>query len=77
MLSDEERSILEFERAWWHESGPKEQAIEFRLGVSASEYYEQLLQMVAKPEAFRLDPLTVARVRAMIEPDQAGAETAS
>jgi hypothetical protein len=68
MLSAEDRSILEFESRWWLEIGPKDQAIEHRLGLSASSYYERLIAIVFTPEARNLDPLTVARVRAMIEP---------
>jgi hypothetical protein len=68
MLSAEDRSILEFESRWWLETGPKDQAIEHRLGLSASTYYERLIAIVYNPEARGLDPLTVARVKAMIEP---------
>lgn len=68
MLSAEDRSILEFESNWWLEAGPKDQAIEHRLGLSAATYYERLIWIVSTTEARRLDPLTVARVRAMIEP---------
>jgi hypothetical protein len=68
MLSAEDRSILEFESRWWREPGPKDQAIEHRLGLSAATYYERLIAIVFSPEARKLDPLTVARVRAMIEP---------
>jgi hypothetical protein len=75
MMSAEDRSILEFEGRWWHEPGPKDQAIEHRLGLDAATYYERLIGIVAQPEARRLDPLTVARVRAMIE--TSGEEAAS
>jgi Protein of unknown function (DUF3263) len=68
MLSAEDRSILEFESRWWLEIGPKDQAIEHRLGLSASTYYERLISIIYSPDARDLDPLTVARVRAMIEP---------
>ena len=68
MLSAEDRSILDFESSWWHEPGPKDEAIEHRLGLSAATYYEKLIRIVSTPEARRLDPLTVARVRAIIEP---------
>lgn len=68
MLSAEDRSILEFESRWWLEPGPKDQAIEHRLGLSAATYYERLITIVFSPEARDLDPLTVARVRALIEP---------
>jgi hypothetical protein len=70
MLSAEDRSILEFESRWWHEPGPKDQAIEHRLGLSAATYYERLIAIVSSPEARNLDPLTVARVRAMIDPSE-------
>jgi hypothetical protein len=67
MLSAGDRSILEFERGWWLEPGPKDRAIEFFLGLPASAYYEHLLRIVSLPEASRFDPLTVARVSAIIE----------
>jgi hypothetical protein len=69
MLNDKDRSILEFERGWWLEPGPKDQAIELGLGLPASAYYEHLIRIVGLPEAARFDPLTVARVNAMIEQD--------
>lgn len=69
MLSNEDRVILEFERGWWLEAGPKDQSIEQRLGLTSSAYYEHLIRIVGLPEAARSDPFTVARVRAMIEPD--------
>jgi hypothetical protein len=69
MLSDEDRAILEFERGWWLEPGAKDQAIEFALGLPAATYYEMLGRLVSTSEAARFDPLTVARVRAMIEPE--------
>ena len=77
MLSGEDRSILEFERGWWLEPGPKDQAIEYRLGLPASVYYEHLIRIVSLPEATRLDPLTVARVSAMIESDRDAREAVS
>lgn len=69
MLSDGDRAILEFERGWWLEPGPKDQAIEWSLGLPARVYYEHLIRIIALPHAVRFDPLTVARVKAMIEPD--------
>jgi hypothetical protein len=67
MMSAEDRSILEFESGWWHEPGPKDEAIEHRLGLDAATYYERLIAIVSLPDARHLDPLTVARVRGMIE----------
>ena len=67
MLTAEERAILDFERAWWIEPGPKDQAIEFTLGLSSAAYYELLLGLLKNPGAFEYDPLTVKRVTAMID----------
>jgi len=67
MLTPEERAILDFERAWLIEPGPKDQAIEFALGLTASAYYEQLLKLVNNRDAFEYDPLTVKRVRGLVE----------
>jgi hypothetical protein len=67
MMSAEDRSILEFESGWWHEPGPKDQAIEHLLGLDSATYYERLIGIVSMPEAKRIDPLTVARVRSVIE----------
>lgn len=72
MLSAEDRAILDFERGWWAEPGPKDQAIEFGLGVTASFYYERLLALTERKEAAAYDPLTVRRVRRLIEPDVGG-----
>ena len=77
MFNDEDRAILEFERGWWLEPGPKDRAIELSLGLPASEYYEQLIRIVALPASARFDPLTVARIRAMIEPEATDEEAAS
>ncbi|HEY4606996.1 MAG TPA: DUF3263 domain-containing protein [Acidimicrobiia bacterium] len=69
MLSEEDRTILRFESRWWLEPGPKDQAIEFALGLPAAVYYERLIEIVALAESMSADPLTVARVRAMIQSD--------
>ena len=66
MLTTEERAVLEFERAWWQEPGPKDQAIEFALGLTAAAYYEVLADLVADQRAFAFDPLTILRVRRLM-----------
>ncbi len=66
MLGSEDRAILDFERAWWHEPGAKDQAIEFALGLTAAVFYERLRALISHPDAHAYDPLTVRRVRAMI-----------
>lgn len=77
MLSDEDRSILEFESNWWLQPGPKDLVIEHVLGLTATDYYQQLIRIVGLPGASRFDPLTVARVRAVIEVDHGEEEAAS
>lgn len=72
MLASEDRVILDFERAWWQEPGPKDQAIELGLGLSAAVFYERLRELVFSPAALAYDPLTVKRVRSLIwEPSSA------
>ena len=67
MLNSNDRAILDFERGWWLEPGPKDQAIEWSLGLSSLVYYENLRRIVFDGAASRYDPLTVKRVRSLIE----------
>jgi hypothetical protein len=67
MLNEEERAILDFERGSWLEPGPKDQAIEMSLGLTAAEYYERLRTMASGAAALAYDPLTTKRVLAIIE----------
>lgn len=67
MFNQEDRAILDFERTWWRGPGPKDQAIEMVLGLTASTYYERLLHIVGEPSALAYDPLTVKRVLTLIE----------
>ena len=67
MLSAEDTAILDFERDWWQRPGPKDQAIEFDLGLTAASYYARLGSLVASQTAFDYDPLTIKRVRRVIE----------
>jgi hypothetical protein len=67
MFNQEDRAILDFERTWWREPGPKDQAIEMVLGLSTSAYYERLLHIVGEQSALAYDPLTVKRVLTLIE----------
>ena len=72
MLGSEERAILDFERGWWLLPGPKDQMIEFSLGLPARTYYEMLRNLVGVPEAMEYDPLTVRRVLMMIDQPATG-----
>jgi hypothetical protein len=62
-LTDRDKAILDFERAWWTESGPKELAIRERFEVSPTRYYQILNELLEAPEAMAYDPLVVRRLR--------------
>jgi hypothetical protein len=62
-LSERERAILDFERTWWTEPGPKDAAIRARFGVSATRYYRLLNEVLDAPDAMGYDPLVVRRLR--------------
>ena len=64
-LTERERAILQLERSWWTEPGPKEVAITEQLELSASRYYELLNELLDRPEAEAHDPLVVRRLRRM------------
>ncbi|HEX6219736.1 MAG TPA: DUF3263 domain-containing protein [Acidimicrobiia bacterium] len=67
MLSDEDRAILDFERASWRVSGPKDQEIELVLGLTSASYYERLRAVVSSRTGYSYDPLTAKRVLSLIE----------
>lgn len=67
MLSDEDRAILDFERASWCESGPKDQTIEMVLGLSSAAYYEWLIAVISTRAGSAYDPLTAKRVLRLVE----------
>ncbi|HTJ76531.1 MAG TPA: DUF3263 domain-containing protein [Acidimicrobiales bacterium] len=62
-LTDRDRAILDFERAWWSEPGPKAAAIRSRFGLSPARYYQLLGAIVGSAEADAYDPLVVRRLR--------------
>ncbi len=67
MLNEEDRAILDFERAAWREPGPKDMAIEMCLGLTAADYYERLRRLAEDSRALAYDPLTTKRVLTIIE----------
>ena len=67
MLSEEDRAILDFERASWRDAGPKDLSIEMDLGLQSRVYYERLRSLVNSPAGSSYDPLTAKRVRRLIE----------
>jgi Protein of unknown function (DUF3263) len=62
-LTDRDKAILDFERSWWSEPGPKETAIRDRFELSPTRYYEILNLLLEDPEAMNYDPLVVRRLR--------------
>ena len=62
-LTDRDRAILDFERMWWTEPGPKESAIRDRFELSGTRYYQILHELLDDPEALEYDPLVVRRLR--------------
>ena len=62
-LSERDRAILDFERTWWTEAGPKEGTIRTRFGLSPARYYRVLSDLMESAEADEYDPLVVRRLR--------------
>lgn len=62
-LSDRDRGVLDFERWWWTQSGPKESAIRERFDLSPTRYYQLVQELMDAPEAMEYDPLVVRRLR--------------
>ena len=66
-LSVRDRELLDFERGWWREPGPKERAIRARFGFSAARYQQLLNRAIDLPEALAYDPMLVRRLRRLHE----------
>jgi len=62
-LSCREGEMLVFERQWWRYAGAKEQAIREQFGCSATRYYQNLNNLIDRPEALAADPMLVKRLR--------------
>lgn len=62
-LTDRDRAILDFERSWWTEEGPKDTAIRERFDLSGTRYYQLLGELVDEPAALEYDPLLIRRLR--------------
>lgn len=65
LLSERDRSILEFERQWWKYAGAKEQAIRELFDMSATRYYQIVNNLIDTHEALAFDPMLVKRLRRM------------
>ena len=64
-LTDRDRAILDFERTWWSEPGPKAAAIQAGMGLSPARYYQLLSALIGSADAEAYDPLVVRRLRKM------------
>jgi hypothetical protein len=62
-LTQRDQAILDFERGWWAEPGPKETAIRDRFDLSPTRYYQVLNDLLELPEALAYEPLVVRRLR--------------
>lgn len=62
-LTEREQAILDFERTWWAEDGPKDVAIRDRFELSSTRYYQLLNELLDRAEAHDYDPLVVRRLR--------------
>lgn len=62
-LSERDQQILDFERVWWTEPGPKDAAIKRRFGLSSGRYYRLLGDLIELGDAVAYDPLVVRRLR--------------
>jgi hypothetical protein len=63
VLTDREKSVLEFEGSWWLYPGPKDRAIRDYLSMSATRYYQILRRLLDDPAALHHSPLTIRRLR--------------
>jgi len=62
-LTPRQRDMLDFERTWWSEAGPKGAAIQARIGLSPARYYQLLAELIGSADAAAYDPLVVRRLR--------------
>ena len=62
-MDEREREILAFEAKWWRYAGNKADAIMRTFDMSPIRYAQILNRVLDDPEAQRLDPLLVNRLR--------------
>ena len=62
-LTEREQRILAFERQWWKRPGTKERAVRELFGMSEAGYHQVLDALVDEPEAYRVDPMLIKRLR--------------
>ncbi len=62
-LSEQQASLLEFEKQWWALPGSKESEIRERFDISPTRYYQLLNALIDSEVALAHDPLLVKRLR--------------
>lgn len=62
MLTDRDRSLLEFEERWLGHSGAKEAAIRSEFGLTSARYYQLLNHIIDSPDALAASPMHVKRL---------------
>jgi len=62
-LTDRDKEILDFEESWWTRPEKKAVAIRSRFGISTTQYYRQLGDLVDSAPALEHFPLLVRRLR--------------
>lgn len=63
MLTDEQVSILEFERRPWRSAAAKEETALRDLGLTPTRYYARLNALLDSPAALAYDPLLIRRLQ--------------
>ncbi|GAB3594469.1 DUF3263 domain-containing protein [Corynebacterium faecale] len=63
MLSPEDLTLLTFEASAPRAQGAKEEAIRDRFGISPVRYYQRLNLIIDTPEAMKINPTLVSRLR--------------
>ena len=66
-LTERDKAILDFERTWWMEAGPKDTAIRERFELSGTRYYQLLAELIDNEDALAYDPLLIRRLRRVRE----------
>ena len=55
-LTERDKAILDFERTWWTEAGPKDTAIRERFELSGTRYYQLLTELHRRRRGARVRP---------------------
>jgi Protein of unknown function (DUF3263) len=62
-LTERERDVLDFERAWWTLDDPRDELIRARFACTPEAYARELAALVDSSDALAHDPFVVHRLR--------------